>query len=54
MNWRAWKKTIRQTLEAAGIDLENDDIAYLDVVAGEELIVARDNDMIGVTTADDE
>ena len=54
MNWRAWKKTIRLALEAAGIDLENDDIAFIDVAAGEEYIVTRDNDMIGVTTADDE
>lgn len=54
MKWKDWKKTIRQTLEAAGIDLENDDIAFIDVAANEEYIVTRDDGMIGVTTADDE
>ncbi len=53
MTWKEWKKTIRAALEAADLDLETADIAYLDVASGEDLMVARDNDMIGVTTIDD-
>lgn len=54
MTWKEWKRKIRQTLEAANVNLETDDIAFLDVANGEELIVTRDDDLIGVTTADDE
>ena len=54
MTWKAWKRKIRLTLEAAGVDLEADEIAFIDAATGDDLIVTRDNDLIGVTTADDE
>ena len=52
MLWRAWKKAIRAILdEHEGFNIETDDIAYLDLVDGEQIVLTRHKTLTGLQSS---